>query len=342
MLLLHMPVRIKGDLPLNFSTRRIALIGAPASDKNVLLAEHSCVGILLPIIMGPSTKKRKEPPPNRTLLDFFSSPDARKRARVRTSQQPASTRVASREIIVIDDSDGDDSGVPREENGLTNSRLAPRTGVSEDSQSSNSVTSILTHSEDKDGFGVPSALLRPPNSCIKPSSNGFHTLPILPNGPDLSESMIDVSVPLLEHTSISPCFWTFSEESLNLSCTGNQLLERNRTNSAAHRGVSAMVGDNPSNDPAVEFPIGEWAVGDDELVALEVLDCSSGIDGSEKELSDEQRFCPVCGIELTGILVLVSVPNMLCDTGPLMSVVICRLGCADSYQSMSRYNDRTR
>ena len=63
---------------------------------------------------------------------------------------------------------------------------------------------------------------------------------------------------------------------------------------------------NSANDPTVEFPIGEWAVGDDELVAL---DNSAGMDEDEGKPSDEQRFCPVCGIDLTGILTLVSLPD---------------------------------
>ena len=153
--------------------------------------------------MGPSTKKRKEPPPSRTLLDFFSNADAIKRARVRTSQQlvPSvqETKVASRETIVID-SDSDD-GVHGKENGNRSARLDPRTGVSEDSQSLNSVAS---NAEDKVTFGMPSALLRPPNPCAEASSNGFHTHqqpPIAPK-PNHSESMFGVSAPLLEETSI--------------------------------------------------------------------------------------------------------------------------------------------
>lgn len=66
--------------------------------------------------------------------------------------------------------------------------------------------------------------------------------------------------------------------------------------------MTAMVGCNSAIIPAVEFPIGEWAVGDDELGALEALDNTAKI----REPSDEERFCPVCGIDLTGILVLVS------------------------------------
>ena len=71
--------------------------------------------------------------------------------------------------------------------------------------------------------------------------------------------------------------------------------------------MSTSVGGSLASDPPViEFPIGEWAVGDDELDAPEVSD-ADGIGERESEPSDDQLFCPVCGIHLTGILVLVSV-----------------------------------
>jgi hypothetical protein len=92
---------------------------------------------------------------------------------------------------------------------------------------------------------------------------------------------------------------------------------------------------NSANDPTVEFPIGEWAAGDDELVAL---DSSAAMDEDEREPSDEQHFCPVCGIDLTGILTLVSVPDRPCHLNPLTFVTPHWLGSTDPCQSMSRYN----
>jgi len=151
--------------------------------------------------MGPSTKKRKEPPPNRTLLDFFSSADATKRARVRTSQQLApsvrQTKVEPREIIVIG-SDSDD-GAREKENGA---RLDPKIGVSEDFQFLTSVMSTPTSTKNLDAFGVPS----PPNPCVEAPSNGFHThqQPSTSSEPDHSES---VSALLPEQTSNSSYFW---------------------------------------------------------------------------------------------------------------------------------------
>ena len=292
--------------------------------------------------MGPSSKKRKEPPPNRTLLDFFSGADAIKRTRVRTSQQLVpgvqQTKVASREIIVVD-SDSDDR-VHGKENGNRSARLDRRAGVSEDPQSLNSVTSTSTHAEDKDAFGVPSALLRPPNPCVEVSSNGSHTHQQSPTAPKpYSESMFGFSAPLLEEISTSSYFWTLCGvgNSLNPSCTGSQSTERSQTNSVDHKNISTRV--NSANDPIVEFPIGEWAVGDDELVTLGVLDNSAAMDEDEGEPSDEQRFCPVCGIDLTGILILVSVPDGYCHTNPLTFAIPCWLGITSSCQSMSRYND---
>jgi len=70
--------------------------------------------------------------------------------------------------------------------------------------------------------------------------------------------------------------------------------------------MTTMVGCNSAINPAVEFPIEEWAAGDDELGALEVLDDTAEIGDGGEEPSDEERFCPVCGIDLTGILILVS------------------------------------
>ncbi|KAH0836541.1 DNA cross-link repair protein pso2/snm1 [Lanmaoa asiatica] len=240
--------------------------------------------------MGPSTKKRKEPPSSRTLLDFFSSADAIKRARVRTSQQLApsvrQTKVASREIIVIE-SDSDDGVYGKE--CKRSARLVSGTGVSEDCQSLNSSTSTLAHSEDKDAFGVPSELLRPIDPRVETSSHGFHAHQHSPVAlkPDHSGSMFGVSAPLLEEAFVR-----------------NQLTKRSPTNLAAHEKTFNRANGNSVNDPAVDFPLGEWAVGDDELVSLDVLDSSTGIIEGEGEPSDQQRFCPVCSIDLTGIPVL--------------------------------------
>lgn len=93
--------------------------------------------------------------------------------------------------------------------------------------------------------------------------------------------------------------------------------------------------DNPVHDAAVESPIGEWAVGDDELAALEVL--GSGAEDGEGEPSGEQCSCPVCGTGLTGVLVLVSAPNRRCYTVPL-TFAIPRLGSTNPCQSMPRYD----
>lgn len=154
--------------------------------------------------MEPSTKKRKEPPPNRTLLEFFSRTDAIKRARVKMSQLLApserQTKVASREIIVL----GSDSD---EGNGA---RLDPNTRVSEDFQFLTPVTSTPKSTEDLGAFGVPSALLRPPNPCVESSSNRSHTQqPSTSSEPDQSESMFGVPTLLLEKTSNSSYFWFF-------------------------------------------------------------------------------------------------------------------------------------
>lgn len=69
-----------------------------------------------------------------------------------------------------------------------------------------------------------------------------------------------------------------------------------------------MVGGDSANNLPIEFSIGEWGAGDDELVALGVLG-NDKVDEAEGGLSDEQQSCPVCGIDLTGILVLVGVPD---------------------------------
>lgn len=148
--------------------------------------------------MGPSNRKRKEPPLKSTLLDFFSSPHAIKPARVRTSPQLTPGvrpgKVASRETIVID-SDSDEA-LHGKGNGIKRTRLAPSR---RESRSPNLA--------DKDLFGVPSALLRTPNPCVKPSSNGFHThlkSPTFPPKAGYSESMFALSAcKLLEQTSIS-------------------------------------------------------------------------------------------------------------------------------------------
>ncbi|KAG8220829.1 hypothetical protein J3R82DRAFT_2322 [Butyriboletus roseoflavus] len=249
--------------------------------------------------MGPSAKKRKEPPPNRTLLDFFSNADAAiKRARVRTRQQLAPTvrqtnsKAASREVIVIDsDSDGDVLG---KENGKRSARM-------------NIQDRAHPLAEDKDGFGAPSELLRPINLRVEVSSDWFHAhqhSPIAPK-PDHSESMFgDISSfagTNLRQFVFLDFVWV--RDGLNLSCTGNQLIERSQTNLVAHDSTSTMAGGNSADDPTAEFSIGEWAVRDDELVALEALDNGAETDEGEGEPSDEQCSCPVCGIDLTGIVV---------------------------------------
>lgn len=234
-------------------------------------------------------------------------------------------KVASRDIIVID-SDSDDD-VHGRENGKRSTPPDSRTRVSEDFQSQNSATSIPAHSEDNGAFGVPSELLRPINPRVEASNKRFYAhqhFPIAPK-PDHSESMFGVSAPLLEQTCVSSCFWTLCGvgDGLNLPCTGNQLTERSQTNLVAHESMSTMAGINSVSGVVVEFPTGEWAVGDDELVALEVSDNSAEIDEVEGELSHEQRFCPVCGINLTGILVIVSAVARRCHTNSLTSAIPC-------------------
>lgn len=265
--------------------------------------------------MGPSAaKKRKEHPSNRTLLDFFSNADAIKRARVSTRQELAPSvrstnlKAASREVIVID-SDSDDD-VPGRGDRERNARRSFKTGVFGDSQSLDSGTSTPARTEDKDTFGMPSELLLPISLRSEASSNRFqpHEHSPIVLKPDHSESMFGISAPLLEPTSVSSYFWALCglRDGLNITYTGNQLTERSQTNLAAHNSMSTW-GD--SNDPTAEFPIGEWAVGDDELVSLEALGNGAEAEEVEGEPSDEGCFCPVCGISLTGILGRVSAPN---------------------------------
>lgn len=245
--------------------------------------------------MAPSTKKRKDPLPDRTLMDFFSGADAIKRARMKTSHlqqlthSVRQTKVASREIIVID-SDGDD-GVHGKEDGKASARLD-------------------SSSKDKDTFGVPSELLRPITSRMEPSSNAHQHSPIATK-PDQSESMFGISAPLLGQTCVSSCFWAFLgvEDGLNLACTGSQLTERSQSKLFANEYISTMAEGNSADDSAIGFPIGEWTFADDELVALEFSDNSVEIDEDEGEPFNDQHFCPVCGMDLTGIIVLVSTPN---------------------------------
>lgn len=160
--------------------------------------------------MGPS-RKRKELPPNCTLLDFFSNADAIKRARVRTSQQSPpraqQAMMASRDIIVID-SDSDDG--LHMGNGERGTRSDPKAEGSEDACSLNSVASTLTCPEDKDDFGVPSALLRPPHPPIRVSRSGFHVQQKSTTSPKINHAeCVFGSAPLLEQPPTSSCFWAF-------------------------------------------------------------------------------------------------------------------------------------
>lgn len=61
-----------------------------------------------------------------------------------------------------------------------------------------------------------------------------------------------------------------------------------------------------TDNTTAEFSIGEWAAGDDELMAL---DNSVEIGEAEGGYPDEQSFCPVCGENLTGVLVFVSMAS---------------------------------
>lgn len=155
------------------------------------------------------TKKRKEPPPHRTLMDFFSGAGAIKRARENVSQQlapsaqqPAKAKVASREVIVID-SDSDDE-VYGEETEKESIQLDSRAGAFEDL--------AIRHQQDKEAFGMPSSLLRSTSTLhAETSSNTFQTRQqstITPK-PDQPELMFGLSAPLLEQPYIGSSFWTF-------------------------------------------------------------------------------------------------------------------------------------
>lgn len=255
-----------------------------------------------PFHMAPATKKRKEPHPNITLMNFFSGADATKRAKLKTPQQLThigrQNKIVSREIIVID-SDSDD-------------------GVhGKDSDGGGSARPDFSF-EDKDTFGAPSELLRSTPQPVEASSNAFNhaqsqftTIP----KPDQSESMFGVSAPLLEEAFFSSCFSLFlrgwGPGDLNLARTGNQLsmTERSQSESFTRENASTIGEANSVDDSAVCFPIGEWPVGDDELVALKFPGNSAEIGEGRREHFDEQTFCPVCSTDLTGVLVLVSTLN---------------------------------
>ncbi|KAG9312825.1 DNA cross-link repair protein pso2/snm1 [Chiua virens] len=232
----------------------------------------------------PPSRKRKEPP-NRTLLDFFSSSEATKRANPIQSAPSVRERTASTGIIVID-SDSDD-GVYGKENGKSAAQSNTRTGVPQGRQLS--LGSVAAQVEDQVTFGMPSELLRSSNPHVEAlSTGGSHAHLKSPTFPK-SESMFGVSAPLLDPNSFgSQHHHETNQSNLNVNVQENMCI---------------ITGDNPTNDPAFDFPIGEWAAEDDERVLLEASDNSTETHDGEEDRSDDQR-CPMCGLDLTGFLVV--------------------------------------
>ena len=77
--------------------------------------------------------------------------------------------------------------------------------------------------------------------------------------------------------------------------------------------------------------MGEWTAADDELISLEISDNSTEPVAGE-EIFDEQHFCPVCAMDLTGILLVSTLYRGLSHHSP--TLVIPRSGSPDPCQPM--------